>query len=69
MRMSVPRSLTLSTLFNSVCPDLLQEEASLSMTLIYEYKRMSLGVILLLCPFNRTVVVFTVPLGQWSIRS
>lgn len=53
----------------SICSYLLQKETSLMLvdkTLFYEYSRMSLGVIILLCSFSRTVV-FGFTLGSWPI--
>ena len=35
---------------------------------MYKYSRMSLGIILFLCPFRRTVL-FGFPLGPWAIQS
>lgn len=50
----------------NVCSHLPQKEASLMLikTLIHEHSRMSLGIILLLHSFSRTVV-FDFPLGTW----
>lgn len=58
--------------YSAYCPSifshLLQEEASLSKTLIYEYTKMSLRLILLLCSFNITLLFGSI-LGHWAILS
>lgn len=61
---------TLSILDLDICSHLLQEEASYMMPKqgtehIYEYSRMSAGIILLLCSFSR--ILFCFPLGWRSI--
>lgn len=69
--LSVPSSLNHCTFSDCICFHLLQDTDSLMMgrkVLAFDYIRVSLGVILLLCSFSRTVEfdVSLPPLFLWS---